>query len=562
MDAWCPYNGESYLNWDAIEGWCRQTAQHHPEWVSIETVGHSREGRPLLLLTIGKQDGHLGDRPAFWLDGGTHAAEWTGVMAALYAVSDWAQKLASDDAHEVSYFSRHTIYVMPCISPDGLEAMFQGAPFIRSSVRPAPNGAERTGLDPQDMDGDGAVRWMRWPHPAGPYVLDPDVPMFMRPRRLDDDPEDAWFLCPEGLFLDWDGIKWTKASAKFGLDLNRNFPAHWGPFTMFGMDGGVAPLCEPESRAVVDTFCDRPNIAAGLTNHTYTGCILSQPYRENTPLEQSDIRLLERMAHDAVEGTDYRVLKVVPDFVYDPKKSVVGVWSDTMSTTFGVPAYTLELWDPFKFSGVENERPAEFFSRPDPEKIRSMVQAFSQLDGAVTPWTDFDHPQLRLVQIGGLDYLRTVRNPPEHLLAEECERGRRVADRLRRALPRVEGTVSVHSEGGELSRVDLVLENYGFLSTSGLAHGATLPGTLPVEAKINLEDGLQLDSSRRSASLAHLDGWGSYAGGGLHSVYPSLPGRGHRDRVSWWVRGAGNFTVEWVGGRGGKGQVTCSIKPS
>ena len=37
------------------------------------------------------------------------------------------------------------------------------------------------------------------------------------------------------------------------------------------------------------------------------------------------------------------MFKVVPDFTYDPKKVIVGVWSDTMSTTFGVPGYTLEL---------------------------------------------------------------------------------------------------------------------------------------------------------------------------------------------------------------------------
>ncbi len=560
MSHWSPYQGERYLDWAQVESWCTQAAAEHPDWVSLKEVGQSREGRPLILMTIGAQDEHVDSRPAFWLDGGTHAAEWTGVMAALHAVSSWIEKLRNGDEAEVEYFGSHTVYVMPCISPDGFEALVQGAPFIRSSVRLSPNSEHRVGLDPQDIDGDGAVRWMRWKHPAGPYVADPDCPMFMRPRRLDDSPDDAWFFCAEGLFLNWDGTRWTHAATRFGLDLNRNFPGHWAPFSMFGMDGGVYPLSEPESRAVVDTFAPRQNIAAALTNHTYTGCILTQPYRQDSPLQQSDILLMERMARDAVEGTDYRVIRVVPDFVYDPKKDIVGVWSDTMSTNFGVPAYTLELWDPFKFAGVENEKPADFFSRPDPEKIKSMIEAFSEVDGAVSQWTPFDHPQLGPVEIGGIDYMRTVRNPPEHLLTGECERGRVVTDRLRKSLPKVVAEATVTMVERDLFRVDLCLENLGFLSTSGLAHGESLPGTLPVQAELTLSDGLSLETGTHVTKIGHLDGWGSYAGGGLHSVYPGLPSRGHRGHVSWWLRGQGAGEITWTAGRGGGGVVTFSAE--
>ena len=40
-----------------------------------------------------------------------------------------------------------------------------------------------------------------------------------------------------------------------------------------------------------------------------------------------------------------------------------------MTTTLGVPAYTLELWDPFRFCGQENDDPVGFFVKPDPEKF-------------------------------------------------------------------------------------------------------------------------------------------------------------------------------------------------
>ena len=56
------------------------------------------------------------------------------------------------------------------------------------------------------------------------------------------------------MFVNWDGVEWKQAPREFGLDLNRNFPSHWAPFSMFGMDGGAYSLSEPESRALIDAF--------------------------------------------------------------------------------------------------------------------------------------------------------------------------------------------------------------------------------------------------------------------------------------------------------------------
>jgi len=558
MTRWSPYQGEHYLSWSQIEDWCRDTAAACPDWVSLTTVGETREGRPILFLKIGLQDAHIDDRPGFWLDAGTHAAEWTSVMSALYTVSRWVEGLRAGHASEDTFFRAHTAYVMPCIAPDGYHALMDGAPFIRSTLRPDPSGAPRIGFAPQDLTGDGGVRWMRWKHPAGGFVPDDDEPMFMRPRQLKDRPEDAYFFCLEGQFLNWDGARWTQAAREFGIDLNRNFPAHWAPFTMFGMDGGIFSLSEPESRAVVDTFSAYPRIGAAVTNHTYTGCILTQPYREDTPLPDGDVLLMERIAQQAVEGTGYRVFRTYPDFAYDKKTSIVGVWSDTLSTVFGVPGYTLELWDPFEHAGVQIEKPAEFFTTPDPELIRQVISAFGKDPKNCQPWVSFEHPQLGPVEIGGIDYMRTVRNPPDALLAEECRKGHAIAQSVRSALPKVQATVEVTPEG-TLTHLRLVMENLGFTSTSGLAHGAKLPVTPAVSAALDCQGGCSLVHGAAEQTLEHMNGWGSASPGGPHSVYPSLPAQGHRSIADWWVRGGGTAVVRWSGGRGGAGVIELQV---
>jgi Zinc carboxypeptidase len=548
-----PYTGDAYLDWPAVERFCQELAASHPDLVRLESIGDSRMGRPIWMLTIGTgQD--LDGRPAFWLDGGTHAAEWTGVMACLYAASRWVEGVKAGDPELAAWFGRHVAHIVPCISPDGFQALHEGTPFLRSTVRPPRQTDIRSGLDPQDIDGDGEVRWMRWRHPAGPWVHDPELPVMMRPRTVDDDPADAWFLCDEGLLLNWDGVRWTAATLRHGLDLNRNFPGHWAPFEMFGMDGGAFPGSEPESRATVDAVAARPRIGAALTNHTYTGALLTQPYRKDGPVGEADISLMERMAEAAVEGTGYDVYRVWPSFTYDEKKAIVGVWADTLSSVFGLPGYTLELWNPLSVIGEKLSNPAQFFRKPDVGVLRRVVQAHVAQGAAVAAWTPFDHPQLGPVEIGGLDYMRTIRNPPVALLAAECEKGLRVADRLRRSLPRVEVRLTERVEGGR-RHIELVAENLGFLPSSALRRAEEIGSAPRVQAALRAP-GCRRVEGPEVADLGYLDGWGSMqVADARHPIYPALPARGHRAVARWVVEGAGAITVEWDAGRGGSGVV-------
>ncbi len=559
-----PYAADDYVDFNYLEDFCRTLADEHPEWVELEVVGESRRGRPLLVLTIsaaekGPDGSERGQRPALWLDAGTHASEWTGISAVLFTVSRWMERLLAGDAAFQEWFATHEAVIMPCISPDGVQAMFEGSPFIRSSLRPPREGEVRAGLDPCDIDGDGAVRMMRWKHPAGTFVEDPEWAPFMRPRTLDDEPDEAYFVCDEGEFVNWDGVKWTSAPREFGIDLNRNFPGEWRPFSMFGMDAGRFPLSEPESRAVVDAFSAHPHLGCALTMHTYTGCVLTQPYRKDTPLQKGDIELMEQLAKDVVEGTDYRVFRVYPDFMYDPDQSIVGVWADTISSVFGVPGYTVELWDPLGYAGLEVDKPTEFLMRPEPDQLRQLLTKFAEDEQNVEPWRTYDHPQLGEVEIGGIEYLRTIRNPPPARLSDECMKAFKMAERARRALPEVRAMVDVTKLSDDAHEVRLILENLGFLPTSGLARGQDVGASPVVSARIELPEGMSTHDAAEQ-ELAHLDGWGNLrTGSGRNPVYAGLPARGHRQFAEWTVKGRGTIEIVWQGGRGGRGLETIDL---
>jgi len=556
--AFTPYLGDRYLDADDVDAFLAQLTAAAPSWVAVDEVGRSRRGRPIRVVTVGWR----GDdpeapahRPAFWLDAGTHATEWTGVMAAIYTLSRWVQGLLEGDEALCHSFRTTTACVLPLISPDGLHATMHGTAPMRSTLRPPRDSTVRQGFAPGDLTGDGVVRWMRWRHPAGSWVPIEGHAFGMRPRTVDDDPASAYVLCREGRFVAWDGVRWVSAPLEHGVDLNRNFPVDWAPFSMFGMDAGDYPGSEPESRALLAAVHARPNLAAALTNHTYTGCLLTAPGRKDTPLSGGDVAMMQRLGADLVEGTGYRTFKVYPEFMYDPDKPIIGTWDDTLAVTFGIVAYTLELWNPYAWAGTSQDDPVAMFRDPDPAVIRAL-QHQCAAEGAYEPWASVQHPQLGPVEVGGVDELRTVRNPPEPLLADECARGFTVADRLRRALPRVEARVQAEALGGGVRQVQLVLENLGALPTSSLQRGQVI-GTAPaVRAELVLGEGQQLVDGPAERALHHLDGWLRH-GFDRNPFYASLPDRGHRAVARWTVRGEGPVTVRWRAGRAGQGATTA-----
>lgn len=572
MTSWTPYLADKYVNFHDMAAWCRALCDSFPRWFRLSEVGQSRMKRPLLLVTVADHDlpSPPHTRPSLWIDAATHACEWTGVSAALYSLSRWAEAIQADDQTLITWLQAHTITVMPCLSPDGYQAMHDGAPFLRSTLRPPRASTEpRVGLDPCDIDGDGAVAWMRWRHPSGPFVIDASAPLGVRWRTLHDDPASACHLCSEGEFLSWDGTRWTEAPLRFGLDLNRNFPAEWKPFSMFGMDSGDFPLSEPESRATMEAFLARPQTALALSLHTYTGCILTEPNRADSPICDTDILMMENLALQSVQGTGYRVIRGYPDFMYDPKKPTIGIWSDTLTEHLGVVAYTVELWDPYGYANEPIPNPAAFFRNPDPHKITRMLAHFAaKHPDCVLPWRSFQHPQLGLVELGGLDYLHTVRNPPLACLPAECERCHTFTERTRLALPKASCEASLSRLSTDLHALTVTLENVGYLPTFSLQRALDTGAAPSVMVELVLPPGVHIHPASPSPSttqaLPHLSGWGWLQhDGSAHPIYPSLSHRSPVAAARWTLSGppGAEVLVRWRAGRAGQGALHISLTP-
>ena len=102
------------------------------------------------LVTLTNQEtGPALEKPAYWIDGNTHAGEVTGSTVVLYTIWSYLSQYGRD-AKITRVLDRHAIYLLPRISVDGAEKYLTTPYWLRSSTRLHPYVEERNGLSPAD----------------------------------------------------------------------------------------------------------------------------------------------------------------------------------------------------------------------------------------------------------------------------------------------------------------------------------------------------------------------------------------------------------------------------
>ncbi|GAB1860577.1 Carboxypeptidase B [Camponotus japonicus] len=108
-----------------IYGYLDFLAETYPDFCSVQTIGHSIEGRPLKVLRI--SNGKL-NASAIWIDGGIHAREWISPASVTYIIEylvENSEKLETD------------YYIMPVVNADGYEYTFTVDRLWRKNRRKA-----------------------------------------------------------------------------------------------------------------------------------------------------------------------------------------------------------------------------------------------------------------------------------------------------------------------------------------------------------------------------------------------------------------------------------------
>ncbi|MCS6776448.1 MAG: M14 family metallopeptidase [Chloroherpetonaceae bacterium] len=493
----------------------------YPNLLKMQTIGKSYEGRDVWLVTATNfATGPAEEKPAFWCDGNIHATEVSASSACLYLLYLLATEYGKRPDITRALDTR-TFYVLPRVNPDGAELYFAEKPkFIRSSVRPYPYDEDPIeGLIQEDIDGDGLILQMRIPDPNGPWKPHPEDPRLLIRRDPTETGGNYYRVLPEGRFENFDGLTMRVAPQKEGLDLNRNFPAHW---RQEGEQRGAGPFpgSEPEVYNMVRFITAHPNITGAITFHTYSGVLL-RPYgtQADEAFPAEDLWTYQTIGKKGTEITGYPAVSVFHDFKYHPKEVITGVFDDWMYDHLGVFAWTVEIWSPQRQAGLtegfdKDTKPGQFRfidwyrDHPIEEDLKMLHWSDTVLEGkGFIPWRPFLHPQLGEIEIGGWNAQYAFRNPPPPLLEKEIAPLAEWAVWHALISPRLElasATVEPVGDGAYLIR--LVVDNTGWLPTYVCKKALEKKVVRDVVVEITLPEGATLRSGKLRAECGQLEG--------------------------------------------------------
>jgi murein tripeptide amidase MpaA len=540
------YDADRFYQYDELVQFLRAVARAHPRLVRLHAIGRSHQGRELIVVEITQREsGKAEEKPAYWIDANIHASELSGSAAALYTIDYLTRRYGSDP--EITHLiDTRVFYILPRLSPDGAEHCLTTGEHVRSSVRPFPFDEIPEGLRAADVNGDGEILQMRVKDPLGGWAISDKDPRLMRKRKPGERRGTFYRLYREGVFERYDGFHQPVPPSRFGLDFNRQWPYRWEPpHRQYG--AGLAPLSEPETRAVAEFILSHPNIAGITTYHTFSGVVI-RPYSDRPDKEMP---IEDRLAYDAIASrgnrlSGYPLISCFHHFTYEEAKPIVGVFDDWCYDHRGIITYTIELWSPAKAAGVEVKDYIAFLKeRPEEEMLKFLRWNDKELGGrGFKAWTPFEHPQLGAVEIGGWRWLRFWTNPPATMLPEVCRANMYFTLVHAASTPCLRiAEFAADQIAPDLRKVTLVIENTGFLPTNvtkiALDHQLVRPVIVELDLPargVALLIGKPKTEIGQLAGTGILDEWES-------SRWTDGQTRSNRARVEWLVRGAGPLGV-------------------
>jgi hypothetical protein len=538
-----------YVSYDQLTRILKAWADAHPEFVRLSSLGKTEAGREVWLLEVGKDPDRA--RPAICIDANMHSAELLGTNAALCIAqalidlhlgtspgADGPPARLRDAARECLY------YIIPRVTPDGAEDVLANGRLSRSAPR-----RRRPASGPhwvrKDMDGDGQIRQIRMEHPAGEFVRHPQHPHVLVARTIDDEGP-FYKVFPEGHIEGFDGrhIPFAHTLSDNDSDFNRNFPHRW---SASHEGAGEFPGDDFETAALIGFATRLPHIFAWLNLHTFGGIFIRPPFSGSAAdVSPEDLGLYEHAAALALRHTGMITVSAFDDMTPLADRPMTGTLAAWAYGDRGCFAWAVELWDLFAAAGLPKRRPYfKNYALQQRHEISALVEWDAKHNEArvFAPWRRFAHPQLGDVEIGGIDPVRGLINPPENAIAPICRAVSSFAVALASLGPRLEARLTAERIAPDLTKLELLATNSGYLPTYVSAISRTQPWNSPLQARVRT-DGCKLLAGPEFAELGHLRGWGRGDDEEANGPFFQKSQAVNDISLTWLVTGQGLFTVE------------------
>ena len=480
---------DHYFDYYELTAALQKLAGMYPDLMKLESAGTTEEDKTIWSVTLSDDSLRPADKkPAFYMDGNTHAGEVSGSMACLHMIDHILSN--HEEAEIAEMLKNQTFYFIPRISPDGVDEYLHTANTVRSINRIYPaDQSENHGLKAKDLDDNGKIVMMRIKKPAGAWKKRDDSDFLMTKRQPDEKTGEFYNVYTEGMIDEFNGVNITMARPLYAMDFNRNFPVSWMPDAK-QPGAGEYPLSMPETQAMANFIISHRNICAVLTMHTSGGALLHPPgmYSE-TQCDPEDMRMYKEIGALADHKLNYPTCNLFDAYCIDPKHFDAGAFDDWCFIAKGIPSFTMEIWNVKEKAGCGPQWPVRRDKKPAEieEENRKVYEWLKENSPeSILPWKEFEHPQLGTVEIGGIDYKFATQNPPCHLLNAEMEKILDFSMRYAKVLPDVGfANVKVIRRSDDVWQIDAVLMNTGFLPTWLSNETKKLKENRPIRLSLN-----------------------------------------------------------------------------
>lgn len=557
------YSYDHYYNYREITDILHEYAEKYPRYARLTSIGKTSEGREMWLLSVSDSEcGDFDEKPAYMAVGHVHAGEVTGSMCAMYLADVLLHNTENEEI--ASLLKNSTFYIMPRPVADGSEYYLTHPDMIRSINQPYPFESEMPGLVPADLDGDGVIRNMIVKTPFGCWKKDEKDSRLLVRRQADDVCGDFYNVYSEGMINDYDGVHIESAPPKYGLDLNRNYPMNWNPeYRQPG--GGIYPGQVIESRNLIEWISTRRNLVSTIIFHTFGGMYLYPPAGiPAAQADQKDQEMFKAFMKMAKEETGYHQLRIKDDFLgLDTDYPANGSLDDYLYHGNGVFCHSVETWNLADQCGMKPEypKPLKLTAEEEEDNQRRMLEWVDKnnLNDFYLEWTEFDHPQLGRVEIGGPDKKYLLQNPPVQFLPQEVEKHTRYILRHAKAMPHLAfDRAAAEKLADGLYKVEAVIGNTGYMPTNATNEFNTLKLARDIEVTLT---GAEIADGKAVQKIGQLEGYGTVRR--EYSFFgPSNTERGPvSKKVVWYVRGeeGSEVTLTAVSQKAGRAQISVRL---
>ncbi|PSW20829.1 peptidase [Photobacterium sanctipauli] len=133
-----------YLSYQDTIDFLTEAMAKYPDLIRLQSIGETHEGRPIMMVTVSQDVAYADLKPALLYTGTIHAREWIGIELAVNFIQYLLDNYPSNP-DVVEALTRNTLYMVPCLNPDGFEYSRNHFSFWRKNRRD--NGDGSFGVD-------------------------------------------------------------------------------------------------------------------------------------------------------------------------------------------------------------------------------------------------------------------------------------------------------------------------------------------------------------------------------------------------------------------------------